>query len=107
MTKEQAVYAATLELIGSDILDPSPAGRDFDLAHTLAQARRRALHSTGPHVDCPKCYWTAPCNGLTDGEHFADLWEHLIARHGIDVRQAEDVARPAWKVAAAEHAVAA
>ncbi|MER7487944.1 hypothetical protein ABTY20_18955 [Streptomyces sp. NPDC126497] len=105
MTKEEAAYAATLNLLGSDVLDPRPEGPDAELVATLAEARRRAAHSTGPHVDCPYCFWTVRCDGTDEdqGEHFADLWEHLIARHGADPRFADDTARKAWSRAVAEH----
>lgn len=96
MTKEQVAYAATLNILGSDVLDPV---RDEALTDTLARERRTAAHSTGPHVDCPRegCYWTTPYGGPGDGEHYADLWEHLIARHGLDVRNAEVPATYAWR----------
>jgi hypothetical protein len=42
MTKEETVYAATLNLIGSDVLDP--AG-DADLVASLGDERRAAAHS--------------------------------------------------------------
>lgn len=103
MTKEQAAYAATLNLIGSDVLDSRPGSWDGILVDTLGRARRTAAHSTGPHVDCPYCYWTTPYGGPVDGEHFADLWEHLIIRHGKDVRAAEDPARIAWNRPVLEH----
>lgn len=103
MTKEQTAYAATLNLIGSDVLDPSPEGTDWDLVDTLGQERRLAAHSTGPHADCPHCWWTIPCNGALDGDHFLALWEHLITRHGVDVWLATAPAREAWERAVAEH----
>ncbi|MGY5634156.1 hypothetical protein ACW7N6_38085 [Streptomyces sp. UC1A3] len=43
------------------------------------------------------------CDGPADGEHFADLWEHLIIRHGADPRLADEPARVAWAEAVAEH----
>lgn len=102
MTKEQAVYADTLNLLGSDILDPV---RDFTLVDTLAASRRRAALPTGPHADCPSegCHWTTPYGGVTDGEHFADLWEHMIVHHRVDVRQAEDYVSRAWRYAGAAY----
>lgn len=103
MTKEETAYAATLNLLGSDVLDPSPESTDSLLVETLGEARRRAAHSTGPHADCPNCCWTVPCTGLLDGEHFADLWEHLITRHGFDPRLAEAPALGAWDRAVREH----
>jgi hypothetical protein len=106
MTKEETAYAATLNLLGSDVLDPV---EDCDLADTLGRERRRAIHSTGPCVDCPRkdCYWTTPYGGQDDNEHFADLWEHLIAVHKYDVRNAEDPAQRAWNRPVLEGAVAA
>jgi hypothetical protein len=101
MTKEQAAYAAALNAIGSDILDSE--GEDAYLADHLGEMRRRAAHSTGPHADCPRCWWTVPCGGPADGEHFADLWEHLIVRHGADPRYADEPARTAWRHAEAEY----
>lgn len=103
MTEEQAVYAATLNLLGSDVLDPSPESTDSLLVETLGEARRRAVHSAGPAADCPQCLWTVRCGGPDDGEHFADLWEHLITEHGIDPRWADEPARKAWERAVAEH----
>ena len=96
MTKEQTAYADTLNLIGSDVLDPNPKGEDGLLVDTLGRERRLAAHSTGPHVDCPHCWWTTPCGGLLDGEHFADLWEHLIVRHGMETWIAAAPAQMAW-----------
>ncbi len=95
MTKEETAYADTLNLLGSDVLDPRPES-DWLLVDTLGRERRLAAHSTGPHVDCPNCWWTAPCDGLTDGEHFADLWEHLIVRHGLETWIAAAPAHTAW-----------
>jgi hypothetical protein len=103
MTKEETAYADTLNLIGSDVLDPSPEGRDWELVDALGRERRLAAHSTGPHADCAYCYWTVPYNGATDGEHFADLWEHLIIRHGFDVRVAFSPAQLAWTRAGDRH----
>lgn len=103
MTKEQTAYADTLNLIGSDVLDPRPESLDGLLVDTLGRERRLAAHSTGPHADCPRCWWTVPCGGKSDGEHFADLWEHLIARHGADPRYADEPAREAWTDAVAEY----
>jgi hypothetical protein len=102
MTKEQLVYADTLNLIGSGVLDPDPWGEDGLLADTLGRQRRLAAHSTGPHVDCPHCWWTTPYGGPDDGEHFADLWEHLITRHGIDTWVAAAPAQAAWTRAVEE-----
>lgn len=95
MTKEQAVYAATLNLIGSDVLDPAA---DAGLADALGREARNAAHSTGPHIDCAQdgCWWTTPYGTRTDGDHFADLWEHMITRHGFDIRLAELPALRAW-----------
>lgn len=103
MTKEETAYAATLNLLGSDVLDPRPEGTDWKLVDTLGRERRLAAHSTGPHADCPHCYWTIPCGGPADDEHFADLWEHLITRHEVDIRYADDFAREAWACAVAEY----
>jgi hypothetical protein len=96
MTKEEEAYASTLNLIGSDVLDPSPGSTGWELADALGRERRLAAHSTGPHVDCPHCYWTTPYCGPADNEHFADLWDHLVARHGCDARYADEPARVAW-----------
>lgn len=100
MTKESAAYAAALNLIGTCVLHPRA---DAELADTLGRLRRAAAHSTGPHVDCPSCWWTVPCGGTDDGEHFADLWEHLIARHEVEPPYAEFPARSAWNRAVAEY----
>lgn len=102
MTKEQTAYADTLNLLGSGVLDPSPESPDSLLVETLGRERRLAAHSTGPHADCPSCYWTTPYGGPDDGEHFADLWDHLVARHGHDARYAEEPARRAWRNPAME-----
>lgn len=96
MTKEETAYADTLNLLGSDVLDPSPESEDGLLVDTLARERRLAAHSTGPHADCPHCYWTVPYGGPTDGEHFADLWEHLIVRHEMQTWIAAAPAQTAW-----------
>lgn len=103
MTKEEIAYAALLNLIGSAVLNPSVPDGDWELMDTLGQERRRAAHSTGPHADCPHCWWTIPCGGPKDDEHFADLWEHLITRHGADIRYADEPARKAWARAVAEY----
>jgi hypothetical protein len=96
MTTEQTAYGAALNLFGSDV-------DDVELVDYLGRLRRAAAHSTGPHADCPSCWWTVRCDGLGDGEHFADLWEHLIARHGADPRFADEPARIAWDRAVAEY----
>jgi hypothetical protein len=103
MTKELAVYADTLNLLGSDVLDPSPTGPDWELTDVLGRLRRRAVRLTGPHASCPHCRWATPCAGPGDGEHFADLWEHLIVHHGVDIRYADEPARKAWNRALAEY----
>ena len=103
MTTEETAYADMLNLLGSDVLDPRPEGPDEALVDMLGAARRRAAHSTGPHADCPSCYWSVRCAGPDDGEHFADLWEHLITRHGADPRFADEPARVAWSRAVAEY----
>lgn len=103
MTKEETAYADTLNLLGSDVLDPGPKGLDWELVDTLGRERRLAAHSTGPHADCPHCWWTVPCAGPVDGEHFADLWEHLITRHGIDTWTAAAPAQIVWIHAVAEY----
>ncbi|WP_030248222.1 hypothetical protein [Streptomyces sp. NRRL S-455] len=90
MTKEQAAYAAALNRVGSDVED----GLLF--SETLGRWSATPRAATGPHVDCPHCWWTTPCGGPDDGEHFADLWEHLIARHGIDTWVAAALAQTAW-----------
>ncbi|MFD8226922.1 hypothetical protein ACFV16_22425 [Streptomyces massasporeus] len=102
MTKEQAAYAAALNLAGSDVLDPKPGGQDGLLVGSLGMLRRAALHSTGPHADCSYCWYSTPCGGPLDGEHFADLWEHLIVRHGLDTWVAEAPAQMAWIYAVQE-----
>lgn len=103
MTTEEIAYGAALNLLGCAVLDPRPEGTDWELADTLGRMRRRAAHSTGPHADCPHCWWTVRCTGPGDGEHFADLWEHLITHHGADPRYADEPARKAWDRAVAEH----
>lgn len=103
MTTEETAYADTLNFVGSDVLDPSPEGTDWELVDALGRERRLAAHSTGPHADCPHCWWTVPCDGLADGEHFADLWEHLITRHGIDTWVAAAPAQMVWVYAVAEY----
>lgn len=100
MTEEQAAYGAALNLIGTGALDPC---EDAELEDTLGCLRRAAAHSAGPQADCPSCHWTVPCDGREDGEHFADLWDHLITRHGTDPRWADEPARKAWARAVAEH----
>lgn len=101
MTKAQLAYADTLNLFGSDIPDPYV---DAVVVDTLAAERRLAAHSTGPHADCPKdgCYWTTPYNGWDDGEHFADMWEHLISEHHTEARAADSYVRISWRIAALE-----
>ena len=97
MTKEEAAYAAALNRVGSDVED----GLLF--SGVLGRLRREALHSTGPHADCPHCWWSVRCDGAVDGDHFLALWEHLIVRHGVDVWLATAPAREAWETAVAEY----
>lgn len=107
MTKEQAAYAAALNLIGSGVLDTFD---DAPLRLTLDDLRYEALASAmppGPKVRCPKCPTPFAYGGPTDGEHFADLWEHLITRHNYDPRNAEDPAQRAWSRPVFEGAMAA
>lgn len=100
MTKEQAAYADTLNLLGSSVPDPV---EDVVLVTTLAGERYAALHPDEPHVHCPHCWWTTPYGGAVDGEHFLALWEHLITRHEVDVWLATAPARDAWDRAVAEY----
>jgi hypothetical protein len=100
MTKEETAYAATLNLLGTGVvLDPDSI-KDEPLRRTLGNLRYEALASVmppGPKVRCPRCAVPFAYGGPTDGEHFADLWEHLITQHRFDPRAAEDPARIAWK----------
>lgn len=97
MTKEETAYADTLNLLGSgDVLGSVD---DTPLRLTVEDLRYEALASTmppGPKVRCPRCPTPFAYDGPTDGEHFADLWEHLISRHHYDPRNAEDPAQRAW-----------
>lgn len=96
MTKEQTAYAAMLNLLGSGIPDPVD---DALLRRTLDDLRYEALASDmppGPKVRCPSCPTPFAYDGPVDGEHFAELWEHLITRHHYDPRNAEDPAQRAW-----------
>ena len=61
----------------------------------------------GPKVRCPRCAQPFAYDGPTDGEHFAELWDHLIVRHRFDNRNAEDPAQRAWNHPRFEAAVAA
>lgn len=108
MTKEDTAYADTLNLLGTgavlDLID------DAHLRLTLEDLRYEALAShlpPGPKVRCPKCPQPFSYGGPLDGEHFADLWAHLIARHGYDPRNAEDPAQRAWDHPLLEEAVSA
>lgn len=96
MTKEQAAYAAALNLIGTGVLDWTADG---SLVLTLGNLRFEALASAmppGPKVRCRRCPTPFPYGGPLDGQHFADLWEHMIIKHGCDPREAELPARSAW-----------
>ena len=96
MTKEETAYAETLNLLGSDL--PAPT-RDAPLIRTLGDLRFEALASAmppGPKVRCHYCPEPFPYDGPAGGEHFADLWEHLITRHRVDPRAAEGPAQYAW-----------
>lgn len=92
MTKEEAAYADALNLIGSGVLSPDT---DIALMDTLGKMRVQA-GLTRPYVRCLYCQDTVPYDGAADGEHFADLWEHMIARHGFKTWVAEGPARNAW-----------
>lgn len=104
MTKEEETYVSTLNLLGTVVLDPE---EDWHLIYDLGQMRRTAAHSAGPCVDCRDCFWTTPYGGPMDGEHFADLWEHLIKRHRVETWMADTVARNVWAGAAKTLGVAA
>lgn len=97
MTKEETAYAAALNLFGTGVVFDSVD--DSRLLQTLADLRYDALASAmppGPKVRCPRCPTPFPYGGPTDGEHFADLWDHLAAVHRYDPRQAELPAQRAW-----------
>ena len=96
MTKEETAYAAALNLLGSDVSGPVD---DEPLRLTLGDLRFEALASVmppGPKVRCPRCAQPFPYGGPADGEHFADLWDHLAGVHRYDPRMAELPARDAW-----------
>ena len=93
MTKEQVAYAATLNLLGSAVLDPR---KDRPTLDAVARLREAAEDSTLPRVHCGHCPALFARGGPRDGEHFADLWEHLIAAHHIEPHMATDVARLVW-----------
>ncbi|MFH8805313.1 hypothetical protein ACH4F6_38195 [Streptomyces sp. NPDC017936] len=92
MTKEEAAYAATLNLFGSDIVAPQSPTAD-----TLRGLRRAAGLSVGiaycPSLGCTEPF---PHGGPVDGEGFARLWEHLITAHDYSVNAASNAARYAW-----------
>ena len=105
MTKEQAAYAATLNLIGSDVLDPRA---DADLIVTLWDKHRAADNSTGPSVVlCPRCSHLVPFDGPQDAEHYADLCVHLSSRHDEDAWTADAEATTVWTAAAKTWGIAA
>lgn len=93
MTKEETAYADTLNLLGSDLMDPDS---NLDVIHALDNERRAAEASVPRCVGCALCSFTVPYEGPTDGEHYADLWEHLIARHRIDADGASAPADWYW-----------
>lgn len=99
MTKEETAYADMLNLLGSGIVLDPDSFEDAPLRLFLGDLRFEALASVmppGPKVRCPKCPQPFLYDGPMDGEHFADLWVHLITRHHVDVRAAEDPAQRAW-----------
>jgi hypothetical protein len=107
MTKEELAYTATLNLIGSDVLGST---EDTPLRLTLEDLRFEALASAmpaGPKVRCLRCPTPFLYDGPAGGEHFADLWEHMIIKHGSDLRQAEWSVQSAWNRPLLHGAVAA
>lgn len=99
MTKEETAYAGTLNLLGSGAVLNPDSGADMPLRLTLDELRYEALASAmppGPKVRCPRCPTPFLYGGPLDNEHFAELWEHLIRVHKIDIRQAEIPAQHAW-----------
>ena len=97
MTKEETAYADALNLLGTGFTPIS--SDDVPLLLTLEDLRFEALASTmppGPKVRCPRCPQPFAYNGPLDGEHFAELWDHLGAVHHYDPRQAELPAKSAW-----------
>lgn len=108
MTKEEIAYAAALNVLGTGVVLGS--ADDTPLLLTLEDLRYEALASVmppGPKVRCPRCPTPFPYGGPLDGEHFADLWEHMINVHRVDVRQAELPAQSAWNHPRFEGAMAA
>jgi hypothetical protein len=93
MTKEQAVYAATLELLGSVVLDPT---EDAYLVDTLGREHRAADHSDHSCVDCPRCWATVRYDGPADVVHYAELAIHLTTAHNADAWDADAEATKAW-----------
>lgn len=94
MTKEEAVYAATLNLIGSDVPDPV---REPDLAGVLDRLHARAETSAARHVVCPGCPREFVYDGPVSGEHFAEMWDHMIVSHGIRPQAAALPVQHAWE----------
>lgn len=94
MTKEDDVYIGTLNLLGTVLPDPA---RDYDVENAVARERGRAANSVRGYVQCPFCSGTVPYDGPLDGEHFADLWEHLISRHEVEAFVAHCPALDAWE----------
>lgn len=93
MTKEETAYAATLNLIGSDVLDPAEDGY---LLALLGQEHRAADHSNHSCVDCPRCYATVRYDGPADATHYAELAVHLTTAHSVDAWTADAEASAAW-----------
>ncbi|MGW2213250.1 hypothetical protein [Streptomyces sp. NPDC001781] len=97
MTTEQIAYYATLNLLGTGFTPVSVD--DAPLMLTLEDLRFRALASAmppGPKVRCTYCSQPFAYDGPTDGEHFAELWEHLIVVHHRQIPSADGLARMAW-----------
>lgn len=97
MTKEQTAYGAALNLFGTGTVPGDLT--DGPLLLTLGDLRYDALASAmppGPKVRCPRCPKPFAYDGPTDGEHFAELWDHLIGRHHVDPRAADGFAQYAW-----------
>lgn len=94
MTKEETAWAATLNLIGSDVLD---GHEDAELISTLNREHGLADNSTGPNVIlCPRCSHPIPFDGPQDAEHYAELAIHLSSRHDEDAWTADAEATTAW-----------
>jgi hypothetical protein len=92
MTKEELAYADALNIFGSDIAAPFEAVTQEAVLYGL----RDAAYRSAGLARCTYCPQTFPTGGPDDGEHFADLWEHLITAHGRHVEIAHYPARTAW-----------